>query len=358
MTTGIVETANLVVLCANTNVNSYNISILTNQGSVGLGSNPKTLAADKKSLNIFKTKLTAIFSHFEFPVTLLAATGRDIYRKPRVGKWVELKEELNLDDATLDPNGCFFVGDAGGRPADHSCCDRDFAANLGLEFKTPEEFFLQENPAAFSRTFEPGNYITSSSDAKSVSFEKTAQQDLVLLCWSPGSGKSSHFWTSLKPLGYERINQDILKSREKCLKVASSLLDEGKSVAVDNTNADPDTRAVWINLTNTYKLPIRCHYFTAPAKLCEHNDTVRALAKGKFNPEERTILPYSAFAGFSSRFKEPKLSEGFQDILRIDFEVNSYKTPNIPSTSITNNNFSFVATKRRKGCGVDIGSEI
>lgn len=62
-------------------------------------------------------------------------------------------------------------------------------------------------------------------------------------------------------------------------------------------------------------------YFTAPVKLCEHNDTVRALAGADFNPEKRSILPHSAFAGFRSRFQEPKIGEGFEDIVRIEFQV-------------------------------------
>ena len=89
----------------------------------------------------------------------------------------------------------------------------------------------------------------------------------------------------------------------------------------DNTNADIPTRAVWIELAAKLKIPIRCVYFTTPTKLCEHNDTVRALAMGSFNPEKRSMLPHSAFAGFSARFKEPSIKEGFQDITRIDFEV-------------------------------------
>ena len=213
-----------------------------------------------------------------------------------------------------------FVGDAGGRPADHSCVDRNLAANIGIAFKTPEEFFLQEGIARFERTFEPSKYLIS-SEANPLPFEKTAKLELVILCGSPGAGKSSFYWARLKPLDFERVNQDLLKSRDRCIKVAKSFLDGGTSVAVDNTNADPETRAVWTELAGRYKIPIRCVYFSAPAKLCEHNDTVRALATGKFNPEKRTILPYSAFAGFSSRFKEPKLNEGFQDITRIDFEV-------------------------------------
>ncbi len=97
-----------------------------------------------------------------------------------------------------------------------------------------------------------------------VVFEKRNSSDIVLFCGSPGSGKSTFYWQSLKPLGYERVNQDLLKSvkpplrnpllllarklidrflanaycqqREKCLKVASTLLSEGKSVAVGKSS--------------------------------------------------------------------------------------------------------------------------
>ena len=92
-------------------------------------------------------------------------------------------------------------------------------------------------------------------------------------------------------------------------------------ISADNTNADPQTRAVWIALAREMDVPIRCVYFTAPSSLCEHNDTVRALAGACFNPEKRSILPHSAFSSFASRFKEPQAGEGFQDIIKIDFQV-------------------------------------
>lgn len=131
------------------------------------------------------------------------------------------------------------------------------------------------------------------------------------------------------------------------------------------------------------KVPIRCVLFTATPKLCEHNDTFRALNIGpevslpakpppmhecrkthfahyfkltvtlrdveigcaghlkilkillphgetpmltsdlqqKTNRESRTILPHVAFSGFASRYREPKLSEGFADIIKTDFQV-------------------------------------
>jgi len=39
------------------------------------------------------------------------------------------------------------------------------------------------------------------------------------------------------------------------------------------------------------------------------------------NPEGREILPQVAFSGFRQRYREPKMSEGFEDIARVEFQV-------------------------------------
>ncbi|KAL8899475.1 MAG: hypothetical protein Q9207_006180 [Kuettlingeria erythrocarpa] len=39
-----------------------------------------------------------------------------------------------------------------------------------------------------------------------------------------------------------------------------------------------------------------------------------------FNPEKRAILPHSAFSSFASRFKQPKVDEGFQDVIPVQFQ--------------------------------------
>lgn len=45
----------------------------------------------------------------------------------------------------------------------------------------------------------------------------------------------------------------------------------------------------------------------------------------QLNPEERQPLPKIAFTGFASRFKEPKLKEGFQDVVEVDFTFRGTK---------------------------------
>ncbi|KAF2726762.1 PNK3P-domain-containing protein [Polyplosphaeria fusca] len=313
----------------------YLVAVISNQGGISLKSDPKTVKSDQKRLADFKGKVSAVLNQLDLPViSVYAATGRDLYRKPRTGMWHELLDDFDMDHAdTVDLENSFFVGDAGGRdaiaggaPKDHSCVDRDFAANVGIPFRTPEEYFLHEKPRPFVRDFNPTEYLqegaVKSTSAIPIHFSKANSVDIVLFCGSPGAGKSSFYWRHLQPLDYGRVNQDILKTRDKCAKAASEMVKEGTSVVVDNTNPDLQTRQYWVNLAKELEVPIRCVLFTAPARLCEHNDTVRALNLGpEVNPEHRSILPKVAFSGFASRYREPSLSEGFQDITKIEFEL-------------------------------------
>jgi bifunctional polynucleotide phosphatase/kinase len=87
---------------------------------------------------------------------------------------------------------------------------------------------------------------------------------------------------------------------------------------LDNTNADPDTRTIWVELAKKFGISIRCVWFKTPIALCEHNDAVRAMNKS-LNPESRQVLPKLAFSGFSARHKPPQKKEGFQDITEVSF---------------------------------------
>lgn len=51
---------------------------------------------------------------------------------------------------------------------------RNFAANVGLTFHTPEEFFLKEDPRLYEQSFDPTKYI--SQDARD---EIAAEGDLL-----------------------------------------------------------------------------------------------------------------------------------------------------------------------------------
>ncbi|KAI9680481.1 MAG: hypothetical protein M1817_003921 [Caeruleum heppii] len=122
-----------------------------------------------KRLATFKTKVTSVLEQMAIPLNVYAATAHDVYRKPRTGMWQEMLEEYDLGAKNaVDLEGSFFVGDAGGRSADdgagkdHACSDRDFAANVGITFQTPEEFFSGHPPKPFLRAFDPTGYLQPS----------------------------------------------------------------------------------------------------------------------------------------------------------------------------------------------------
>ncbi|KAK3689081.1 polynucleotide kinase 3 phosphatase-domain-containing protein [Podospora appendiculata] len=308
----------------------YQIVIFTNQGGLTLHPDPKakTPKTIQARLPSFKQKCSTILAQLDLSITLYAATGKDIFRKPRPGMWNELKDDYNLAEDDIDRENSIFVGDAGGRmaelrggksvPKDFSCADRNLAHNVGINYLTPEEFFLGEKPREFVRGFDPAEIPFQDGDEDTVSFEKRNNKEMVLFVGPPGAGKSTFYWKHLEPLGYERINQDTLKSKDKCLKAAADSLKAGVPIAIDNTNPDPEVRAQWLELASKHNVPVRCIWFKAPKSLCEHNDAVRSLNKA-LNPESRVSLPQLAFNGFFSRFKEPKTKEGFQDIVEVDF---------------------------------------
>ncbi|KKY14565.1 putative dna kinase phosphatase pnk1 [Diplodia seriata] len=234
----------------------YLIAIVSNQSGISLKSNSsKAPKADLKRLSDFKAKATAILAQLDLSISIYAATAKDEFRKPRPGMWRQLLHDNGLEDApgAVDLEQSLFVGDAAGRSGgttkDFSCSDRDFAANIGIPFHTPEEYFLGEEPKPFVRDFDPAKFLkdvagAATDDVKQESrshqsarlvpllFTKKNPVDIVILCGSPGSGKSTFYWKHLKPLDYERINQDILKTRDKCLKVAAEHLEKGVPVVI------------------------------------------------------------------------------------------------------------------------------
>jgi bifunctional polynucleotide phosphatase/kinase len=114
--------------------------------------------------------------------------------------------------------------------------------NLKIPYYTPEEYFLGDPLAKYILgAFNPLDYIpdpstlaTSQSTITCITPVITApsKPDIILFVGSPASGKSTFYTARLAPLGYERINQDTLKTRDRCLAAAESLLSQNKSIAI------------------------------------------------------------------------------------------------------------------------------
>lgn len=80
------------------------------------------------------------------PMLVLCATAKDSFRKPATGAWDYLVAEAN-GGVRPQLSESFYVGDAAGRPRDHSDSDRAFSQAVGLGFHTETEFFKELHSA-------------------------------------------------------------------------------------------------------------------------------------------------------------------------------------------------------------------
>jgi bifunctional polynucleotide phosphatase/kinase len=198
------------------------------------------------------------------------ATDNDFYRKPRPGMWAVFACLFN-GAVPVDMAASKYIGDAAGRPKskahpkkDFSAGDLLFAINLGLAFSTPEEFFLGDPPCstagveahpllnsgaasgAGGGTRTAASATTSTSTSTSTSTDTGPALTMVVLVGPPSAGKSTLCATRFA--AYARVNQDLLKTKKKCLDVARGHLKAGRSVVIDATNKDRDTRRDWVSL--------------------------------------------------------------------------------------------------------------
>ena len=100
--------------------------IISNQKQIKIQKDLKKGTSDSISLTNFKERVAAVLNDLdlEIPLSVYAATENDEYRKPRMGMWSEFVEDYDLDVTGVDLARSFFVGDAAGRPGDHSQVDR------------------------------------------------------------------------------------------------------------------------------------------------------------------------------------------------------------------------------------------
>ncbi|KAJ7508638.1 polynucleotide kinase 3 phosphatase-domain-containing protein [Mycena galericulata] len=302
----------------------YAIVLISNQGGLNSTSKEKT----------WKQKIGLIAAAVpDLPFRLFAATRYDNYRKPMIGMWEELEKSFVVDGVQIDKASSYFVGDAAGRQypnstkaKDFSSTDRKWALNIGISFLTPEEYFLGKAPHPnFSLK---GFHVSSLSSvplftpSSSPLLPSLPTQELVLFVGYPCLGKTTFFRQYFEPAGYLHINQDTLKTRDKCVKAVQEALAAGKKCVVDNTNRDAFTRRYYIEVAKKLGVPVRCMLFTGSMELAWHNNLYRAYGRPPSvaaREPAREVLPKVAFTQFRDEFEEPKLSEGLTQIKKVNW---------------------------------------
>ncbi|GAC94475.1 hypothetical protein PHSY_002047 [Pseudozyma hubeiensis SY62] len=319
----------------------FAIVVITNQ--------KQTAYAAKSGLATWKKKMGHIAGAIDVPMRVFAALGDDEYRKPRLGMWTEfLRQNGGVE---LDKEQSFFVGDAAGRKKyrDHQDTDLKWALNAGIGFYTPEEYFLKRDkeyevpmrpwsPSALKQSNGTLKGLVSEPEDDMVTVELSSidkdagaagtilgsdhdakAPEIVLFVGAPASGKTFLFNRIFEPASYVHVNQDTLRTREKCLRVVRDTVDAGQSCVVDNTNRDRATRKHYIDLARTLNARIRCIYFDVPKHVCVHNNHFRA-HHGPTSSEEvkRSLLPYTAIESWFKDRQPPRREEGFDaEVVRV-----------------------------------------
>lgn len=330
----------------------YRIVIFTNQAGI----------TSEKSLACFQNKISKISRVLgpALPFDLIAATKKDVNRKPCTGMLQHLVRHL-LSDSTLklpentadfnsllavcdgdllrnliDMDQSFFVGDAAGRPhswktgyaKDHSIADYGFAHNTGLCFYTPEEYFeLDQHP--YPRPQLPLTAETSSEGASgnliiSDSIDNNNEQlEMIIMVGYPASGKSHYATRHFQPRGFEllstnyshSVNGKTHNNTNQLLKSARKHLEDGVSVVIDCMNPSRESRSHFITLAQEFQVKPRCFHINTPGQLARHCNVFRQLTSDSVC--ER--LPDVVFRHFDSNFEPPHPSEGFSQITKVEF---------------------------------------
>ena len=121
---------------------------------------------------------------------------------------------------------------------------------------------------------------------------------------------------------YHRVNNDELKTKEKCIAMCRQILAENKSVVIDNTNPTAAVRERFTVLAKAANVPVRCFVFSTDKARCTHNNDQRWT-----NTERVHIsgyVPALAIYIFFKNFKAPELSEGFESIHQIEFVADNF----------------------------------
>ncbi|KAG0227052.1 hypothetical protein BGW42_003177 [Actinomortierella wolfii] len=261
--------------------------VITNQA--GLTDQYGNVRAEKQKE--MKLKFEKICAKLQLPMWILISMTKDHYRKPMTGLWHWLERKFEAQGVEIDRTTAFYVGDAAGRQAgwktgveeDFNNTDRKFAASLHIGFDTPEHYFLKQ--ACPDHLWSFGPFDPKKVPTEGPLFTPTSTPliptenicELILFVGPPASGKSTFAAKHILPLDrYVYVNQDTLKTRDKCLKAVEENLKASKPVVVDNTNADVATRALYIAIAKKYNCPVRCFLFTASRELVNHNNYFRA----------------------------------------------------------------------------------
>ena len=293
--------------------NKYNLVIISNQLSIKKG---------YITQEIWCKKIENVLKIIDLPMIVLASINNDVYRKPRTGLW---------DDFIIcNLNKSFYCGDAGGLEKrsvkllekkklqikkDHSDTDAKFAKNIGIKFIHRDEMVYCVN---YEKNFNI-NYGVNFKNIKVGKYDDfiPSKDEMIINVGYPGSGKTFYTKNYIIPKGYKHINQDTLKTFDKCLKKCEEYLVAGYNVVIDNTNMELEKRKKYIDLAKKYSFKCRCINFKTDLDTSYHNNLFRS-----FTSDTKSI-PKIVYYKMRKMYVEPSIKEGYSNVENLEFVLDN-----------------------------------
>jgi len=312
--------------------NKYIIVIFTNQS--GMSGKNFDKPQWRKAINDLAKIMFGEVSNQKYYFAVYVAKGHDLYRKPNLGLWElmksDLKSEFKLDTLRISKKS-FFCGDAAGRiyaspfkkklhpssnKGDFSDSDRKFALNIGIDFLTPEEFYLDNAPdIPYKLEGVDPSALAEQVTKQKITF-KPRSNEMIVMVGMPGSGKTEFVTKHILPHGYIHINQDTCKTKAKCLALAKQALEKNKSVVIDNTNPNVLSRMTYTTMAKDFGYKhIRAIVMKTDENVANHLNNVRHVYSKGVIPK---IVPIT-YNVFKKNYVPPQPSENFDQIETVDF---------------------------------------
>ncbi len=317
------EFLNPNVLQINNLINDNICGIVTNQG--GLKS--------QELINNWIDKIKQINKKINFHFVFVSIKD-DRFRKPLPASWDYIKTNFfqSVDTQHFISNKkIYFVGDAFGRPSDHSDTDVKYAENCGFKFKTPEVFFKFNNDSSSKDgtiTYPIINYYDSNSQSKLFeSIFKLIDLNLdkkiiITMIGFPASGKSFLRKQIIKKYpDFKYTNNDDLNDKiNDTTLVKDKQLKNYNYCIEDNTNLNPKSRSNIIKEFNSYyKLAL---WFNLDLDTYKHLNYLRMYWFGS------KVIGQVIYRTLNKSYVIPELSEGFDNIIQINKVFNDFNFDN------------------------------
>lgn len=264
------------------------IVIISNQKGIGI--------PNKKFLSVkeFKEKINNIHKLLDINFIFIGCLQDDIYRKPRIGS---IDFMIDKEQIHMNMTKSFYVGDMAGRAGDKTDTDIKFAKNIGIQFFTPEEFFLGDKS---NLNYKLSGYLLDNNSKNTKINIKPENNKMIVISGYPGSGKS-HLANKLSNecdgKEFTLFSRDLLQN--KFHKKLEESMEQGEPVIVEGLYPTNLARQELITLADKYHYTTLYIHVKTSYELAYHLNLYRSLF------EEKEKIPEIVYMKYRKNFEYP-----------------------------------------------------